>query len=370
MLPRGFRNRMFEGMSNKTMRKHFSAITKKDARGLALEVLEQSEQDFFINGTITCHAVCPELMAGMWSGGREASLVDDRLPAWLKKAMGAELSRHNQCPYCGDMLVSLTHGAKQHNVAAAIRDGAIDRVEDATVRAIMEWVGACVDGGSPGLSSPPFDPEQLPEAIGTVLVFSYTNKITDLTMYGSPVGATGKNLSLRAFGVELRESARLQLEPGRSLGLLPAASAPPDLHWAKSNPRVCDALARWIAVVDRAADDVLSPRVRTFLDERIRAWRGGQMPISRSWVEEEIADLTGAERDQARLALLVIKASYQIDDEVIDAVLAHEASDADVITLGAWAALSAARRLATWTAEAASSPSPTRGTAGAQSQAS
>lgn len=352
MLPKGFRNRMFEHMSNKTMRSFFSAVRKRDARGLVAAVLEQSEEDFFINGTITCHSVCPELMAGMWLGGRESTLVSDQLPAWLKKAMGAALSRENQCPYCEDMLVSLTYGARENNLAAVIRKGAIDEVENDSNRAVMQWVRASTCADSTELHSAPFTAPQLPEAIGTILTFSYTNKVTDFTMSGSPVGERMKGLMLRVMGSELAESAAMELEPGRSLALLPEAPLPADLEWARSNARIADALSRWAQAVDQAVDRELPSDLRHWLEARIAEWRGGPVPLSRQWVDDEVADLTAPLRDKAKLVLLIAKASYQIDDGVIEAVRNQRTDDAGLIRIGAWAALTAARRTASWCAEA------------------
>ncbi len=68
-------------------------------------------EDFFINGSLTSHSRVPELLAGVWMGGRETILVTDRLGRTTKEAMTAVLSQTNECPYCGDMLVSLVYGA-------------------------------------------------------------------------------------------------------------------------------------------------------------------------------------------------------------------------------------------------------------------
>ncbi|MHC4924918.1 MAG: carboxymuconolactone decarboxylase family protein, partial [Planctomycetota bacterium] len=202
MLPKKMRQSMFETVSGVTMRKFFRPPTVVEARGLAARVLEQSREDFFINGTITSQAACPDLMAGMWCGGREASLVDHHLPASLKKAMGAALSQANQCPYCEDMLLSLTHGAKQDGMAKAIRDGKDGDIDDALSRRRVEWARSAVCADAPELRDPPFTAEELPEAIGTLLVFGYTNRITDVTMNGSPVPKTGRNIALKLFGKE------------------------------------------------------------------------------------------------------------------------------------------------------------------------
>jgi hypothetical protein len=102
--------------------------------------------------------------------------------------------------------------------------------------------------------------------------------------------------------------------------------------------------------VDCAVDSELEPLLRQWLQLRIDDWRGGAMPLSRAWVEDEVASLCGADRAKARAVLLVMKASYQMDDSVIDELESHGVDEAGLIKLGAWAALSAARRVAAWTA--------------------
>jgi len=130
MLPAKLRNSLFDKISGVTMRKFFHPSTLTGAKNLTKEVLRQSQRDFFINGTITSHAACLPLMAGLWVGGREIVLTNQLLPAWLKKAMGAALSEVNKCPYCEDFLLSLTHGAKKKNVANSLRQNQMESIDD------------------------------------------------------------------------------------------------------------------------------------------------------------------------------------------------------------------------------------------------
>jgi hypothetical protein len=76
------------------------------------------------------------------------------------------------------MLIGLTFGAKEHNVATSIRGGLLGAVEDESVRNVMRRVAASTSADTAELCHPPFAPEQLPEALGTILTFSYTNKIS------------------------------------------------------------------------------------------------------------------------------------------------------------------------------------------------
>lgn len=352
MLPAKVRNAMFDRISGVTMRKFFNPVTLKEANGLAKEVLLQSERDFFINGTITSHAACPILMAGMWASGREIALTNQHLPAWLKKAMGAALSEVNKCPYCEDFLLSLTHGAKQNNVANSLRRNELDAIDDALTLKRFQWTKASITRNAEELQDPPFSPTEMPEALGTLIVFNYTNKISDFTLDGSPVPSSFRPGALKLFGLELQESSALDLEHGASLYMLPEAKLPEEFSWAEGNPLVADSLARWNRVVEEEIDHALSKEAQDMVRENLVAWQGGQAPLSRRWVEEEVRGLYGEERDKARLVLLVAKASYQLDDGLIEQVRQHGVSEANLVRLGAWGAFMGAKTVAHWCAAA------------------
>jgi hypothetical protein len=70
------------------------------------------------------------------------------------------------------------------------------------------------------------------------------------------------------------------------------------------------------------------------------------MPISRSWVDKEVEGLTGRDRAIARLALVVAKASFQVDGALVDDVLSDDRDETRLIRVLAWASFSAARRFA------------------------
>jgi len=63
-------------------------------------------------------------------------------------------------------------------------------------------------------------------------------------------------------------------------------------------------------------------------------------------VNDEVAGLTGDDRNVARLILVVAKASYQVDDALVQAVLGQNADQEKLIRVLAFASLSAARRVA------------------------
>jgi hypothetical protein len=183
------------------------------------------------------------------------------------------------------------------------------------------------------------------------MALSDINRFSHIVMDGSPVNApfglqAVKAFALRLFGGELRATHKIPLEPGRTLHLLPEAALPDDMQWARSNPRVAAAVSRWAAAVERESETVVPERTRQLVHHSLKQWQGDKMPISRSWVEQEVDGLEGNERAIARLALVVAKASYQTDDNLVAEVLASNPEQEQFLRILAWSTFTAARYVA------------------------
>ena len=351
MLPQILKLSLFDRMSVKTMR-HVTSIPRKEATGLVKQVYDMIADDFFINGSLTSHSKVPDLLAGVWTGGRESMLVDDHLDRTTKEAMTAVVSQLNECAYCGDMLISLVHAGKEHGAASDIFEEQEANIADESLRRKLLWMKAMITGENAERLPLPFPEAGLPEVLASILAISHINRFSHIVMDGSPVSGsrTMKGLSLRMFGHELKSTKVKPVLPDRTAGLLPQAPLPPDMEWSTDNPRIARAMARWAAAIERESIKVAPPEVRSFVQDNLACWDGSAMPLSRSWVEDETAQLTGHDRDLARFSLIVAKSAPQIDDRVIEKV--HE-NEEQFIRLLAWASFLGARRVSALAAERA-----------------
>jgi len=296
-------------------------------------------------------------MAAIWTAGRESILVDDHLDRTTKEAMNAVLSQVNDCPYCGDMLISLVHAGGDHDAALSIFSENEAHITNSTLRNRLTWVKSIATPGSKLKMPVPFTAAELPEAIAALMAMSDINRFSHVVMDGSPVSAplglqSVKAAALWLFGGQLKATHVRALTAGRALSLLPPAPLPWDMQWASPNPRIADALARWTAVVESESSAVVSPEVRGLVAFNLQHWNGDLMPLSRSWVEAEVKELTGQDRAIARLALVLAKAPYQVDERLVEDVLNADRSEERFIRILAWASFSGARRFARRIAEA------------------
>ncbi|MHC5109255.1 MAG: carboxymuconolactone decarboxylase family protein [Planctomycetota bacterium] len=344
MLPSKIRNTLFDRLSVKTM-SYVSAVPANKATGLTREVYDMIQRDFFVNGSLTSRSKVPQLMASIWTIGRESMLVDDHIDRTTKEAICAVTSTINDCPYCGDMLVSLVHAGDERAAAEALHDNQLQDVKDPHLRAQLAWVEAAVKSGEHPLPDLPFTDEQMPELLATIMSMSDINRFSHVVMEGSPVNAGRlQGLALRLFGNELRVTKQTPARAGEALRLLPRAELPNDLRWARPNERIADALARYVDTVERITADVIPDDARGCVEASLSEWKNEQMPLSAAWADDEVEHLTGDSRHIAKLAIMLAKAPYQVTKKTVEP-LAHY-DEQKFIKVLAWCSYIGSRRLA------------------------
>lgn len=347
MLPKNLRDRLFEGLSVKTMR-YVDAVPTAEATGLLARIYEQIHEDFFINGSLTSHSAVPELLAGVWTGGREAIIQADKLDQKTKEAMAATLSRVNDCPYCGDMLISLVHSAGDPKAARGIFTGEETNLPDTLLEQRLRWVA---DAATPGSKLPelaPFTEQELPEAIGTLVAMGHINRFSHIVMDGSPVPfgqSSAKFAALSIFSRELKEVVARQLVPGRALSLLPEGPLPNDMQWALGNPRIADAMGRWAQAIEQHALPWVPAAVASTVMDQLQRWQGEAMPMSRSWVDDAVRHLPDHEQHIASLCLIVALSPWQFSEALILPLVNAGTTKEQLVRMLNFAAFTGARRL-------------------------
>jgi AhpD family alkylhydroperoxidase len=350
MLPAKLRYWLFDVLSMQTMR-YVSAVPRRKATGLTREVYDMIAEDFFRNGSLTSRSGEPELLAAIWTAGRESMLVPDKVDRTTKDALCAVLSQINDCPYCGDMLISLVYAAGAAEEAGSIlREQGLSHVDD-TLHERLEWTRAAVSSCDSPVPVTPFNTEQLPEVIATIMAMSDINRYSHVVMDGSPVKVpfglqVVKDWALKMFSMELRPTRGLDIEPGRALPLLPAAELPADMQWAAGNQRVADAMARYAATVERVAAPAVPAEVQHVVNGSLANWQGEQMPLDTGWIDSDVAGLSSTNRAIAKLAIVLAKAPYRVTDAMAADVLDDVQDQQKFVRILAWTSFTASRRLA------------------------
>jgi alkylhydroperoxidase family enzyme len=314
--------------------KYVRPVRASAAGGLVAKVYQQMERDFgFLAPPISLHSPSPEVMAASWLMMRETLLASGRADRVLKESVASAVSEVNTCPYCVEV-----HDAIRHSI-----DGTYD------ANAVRAWVR-----GGPR----PFPDDRLEECVGVAVTFEYVNRMNNVFLPESPiparVPALARNQVRRTLGGVAAPGKRA-IEPGDSLALLPDAPLPEDLSWSAGHATVAGAFARASAVIDSAGARSLPLHVRDLVNARLSDDAAG-IGLSRSWVDQAVAEVPAADRAVAKLALLTALASYQVEADVVASARRDCADDAALVDLTAWASWSAARRSASWYLQASRRP--------------
>jgi AhpD family alkylhydroperoxidase len=332
--------------------KYVTPVPYGSATGQTAEVYQQMLADFLPIPLLTLHSPAPEVMAGVWSILRE-TLLAGQVERSLKEAVAATVSQTNACPFCVDAHTSMLHATSSHDAASAILSGDYDRIHDPQLHALVQWTLANRTSNGNRVLPPPFSPHDAPGIIGTALAFHYINRMVNVFLGDTllPLPSALKGLTGRLLGATAGKKMVRRLQQGHSLKFIPQTNLPDDLSWAAANPAVAGAFAGFAAVIEEAGKRVVPEQVRVLVSERVQAWNGEDMGISRRWVEDAIVEIKVEHRAAARLALLTAFASYQVDSSVIEDFQSHYPDDAQLIAATAWASLTAARRVGVWFAE-------------------
>ena len=320
-----------------------------DATGLTSRIYRQMRADFMVAPLLTLQSSQPNVMAGAWSILRE-TLMAGRVERTLKETVSATVSKLNACPFCVDAHTMLLHANAEHDVAGAIRRGDFEAIRDPRLHAYVDWVLANQTPDTTSERQPPFSREDIAEIAGVVVTFHYLNRMANVFLGDAliPLPTALKGVTGRLIGAAAGKRFIRPLEPGASLAFVPQAPLPDDLSWAAASPAVSAAFAGFAQVVAEAGKVALPEPVRALVDERVGAWNGETMGMSRRWVQEAADTLAEEDRPAARLALLTALASYQVDAGVIEDFRERHPDDGSLIAAAAWASFTAARRVGAW----------------------
>jgi AhpD family alkylhydroperoxidase len=305
------------------------------------------------------HSPAPSVLAASWALLRETLLAVGSVSRADKEVVAAAVSAGNACQYCVTVHSAAARTLAPGRTPTQIAADAIDAIADPELRAIAAWAR---DSGQPGQGAPPMS-RSFPEIAGVAIAFHYLNRMVTLFLPESPLPP----LTPKPVGnwvMEMTASAMVSPvpAPGDAIGLLPVAPLPAEFSWAASAPTIAEALARSAATIDEAGKRAASPQVRELVLSTLEDWSGEPPGLSSAWAGSAVAGLAEGDRAAGRLALLAALSPYQVRQADIRDYRQSggaAATDEQLISLTAWASMTAARKVGSWLRQ----PSPDAGRA-------
>ncbi len=324
--------------------RYVTPVAPAAATGQVAGVYAQLNREFGCHApALTALSPVPDLLAATWSMLRESLLVG-HASRTSRELVAVGVSLANRCPFCVDAHAVLLRATGASRLAETVAAGGVPA--DPENAALLGWA-------KQPRSAPPFDRELTPEYAGTALAFHFLNRVVSalLTEQFLP-GRLQKRPVVRALaGRAFAKLVRRPLRSGESLPLLGNAPVVPPV-WAGDTP-VGTAYATLVAAAGRGRFQ-LSHEAEAVLRDTVNDWDGGHPPLDGGWLAAPLASLPEPDRPAARLALLAALAPYRITDGDVAEWRTTGGSDADLVRLVGFAAITAVTRVEGWL----SSPRP------------
>jgi AhpD family alkylhydroperoxidase len=326
--------------------RYVTPVPKKSATGTVAAVYAQSTtglgrlpEPYLILSPV------PDLLTATWATIYESQLVG-RASRASKEVVATAISVANRCPFCVDAHTIFTHATGEHRLADAVLRG--EPPADPTHAKLVAWAIATRTCDAAELAAPPFPAELAAEYIGTALAFHFINRMVSALLPGGlpglPTNPWLARLARRAGGLAFARAVRRQRRRGASLPLLPDAPGGALPAWAGDTPiGTAFAALRASAMTGGA---LLSDQARARILATVAGWDGAHPPMTSGWLQQPLAAVPAADRPGTRLALLAALAPYRITDaEVATWRSARHPTDADLVRLLAFGAISAVNHI-------------------------
>ncbi|KAB8183654.1 carboxymuconolactone decarboxylase family protein [Microbispora catharanthi] len=321
--------------------RYVTPVPTEAAAGLIAQVYAQIASDFGMARMplFLTLSPAPEVLAPTWAMLRE-SLLAGQAPRAAKEVVATGVSLANKCPFCVDAHTVLLHATGEHELAETVARG--EKPSDPEHARLFAWATGTATSGQ----APPCPPGHAAELIGTALAFHFINRMVSslLTDDLLPAGLQRSRLVRGLGGRALARTVRRRLPQGEALPLLRGLPSGPVPAWAAGTP----AGTAFAALLAAAGEGVhlLGDTAREAVVEAVADW-DGEHPALSGWPSGPLADVAPAQRPAARLALLAALAPYRVTDA--DVAAWREAgggrSDADLVRLLAFGAITAVRRI-------------------------
>ncbi|MBB5856012.1 carboxymuconolactone decarboxylase family protein [Amycolatopsis umgeniensis] len=288
--------------------RHVRPVPAGRATGLVRDVYRQVERDFgMLAPPVALHSPSPPVLAAVWSMLRESLVADGATSRADREVVATLVSQGNSCPYCVEVHGMALGSLGRSSVTEAIESG--HPVADPRASASSAAARA--------------------ELTAVAFAFHYLNRVVSVFLGPSPlppsVPDSARPKAKAVLGRFLRPEQGAS--PGESLEFLPAGSRSVD--WASGNPVVEDAFSRASAAFESLT---VPAAVRDVVLSELSTWDGSPPGLSRSWID-------AFDDPATRLALVVAKAPYQVDDALVSAV---GPVDRELVELVGWTAFTAA----------------------------
>ena len=286
---------------------------------------------------ISLHAILPDVLEQIWGILRETLLVDDQLNRSQKEAIAAAVSHSNRCTYCVDAHTIMLIGLKDKAIADAILKDNPQALENGLVKDLILWSLNSKEAVSHATKNPPFDLSFAPEAIGTLVLFNYLNRVVTIFLGKTILPLNVQFLKGMMRGVAAKMFSKVLASEKKKGEFKEFDPTHAELQWASKNSRIYSKFYSFHQQIDMEMKRFFPKEIIEFVKAHIDDWNG-KNDLNPGKLEQITAHLPVELRPIARMLYLTCFDPFRIQKSQIEQILIrNNENDKALLTAVSWA---------------------------------
>jgi len=253
---------------------HLNPIKYKEADATVKEVYHELKHETGgIYNTIPLHSLNPAILKGIWELFREVHLVNGALTRHQKEVIFACVSKANNCTYCLNNNIITLKGMKDFKTARAILSTSFEKITDTKVKKLAKWSYQSTNFSSKMFFLIPITRKEAPEAIGSIVLFQYLNRIANAFFHEDHtpdlIKSTIRNIKARKISPLLHQKLKSKVFLKETYN-----TQERKIPWALENEQINYVVSKFSYMINIVSNHYIPNDIKNFIKKEIKKWDG------------------------------------------------------------------------------------------------
>ncbi len=319
--------------------KHIKYVDKTEATGRLRGIYDHIKLNFGqLAEPFVLHSLNEELTAGVWATLYETVLIENNVKRSIKETVATCISEVNKCNYCADahsIMILGTENKLQHNIKFA-KSGKLKTKEDK----LIFWALNNLNFDHHIILAPPFNKSEIPETIGTAVLFHYINRMVNIFASDTPLPTSKLKSLVKYFASNFifKKAIKKKKVKGDSLKFIDISENSGSFEWANEIPEIQNAFKYLKFYTEINIKKVLSFELITELVKQASNLNLLRPTFGNKGLSDFLEHIKPAEKQIAEFSFLTMFETYKIQEKHINA-LKQTLTDKNILEIASYVSL-------------------------------
>ncbi|WP_298537688.1 hypothetical protein [uncultured Algibacter sp.] len=292
------------------------------------------------------HSIDSKLLSIYWDINKFTYFSGD-LSRTLKDVVAAGVSDANECPFCYESHTELLQ-FENKELKQAFRTKNLDLIKDPYTKKLAKYSLNIYNPNILKNESLGYNQEDKTEIIGTVLMFTYTNILTNIFLYESVIPLPNRfglrNLMWKMATPMMKKAFNIKLE---RVDKEEYNELPNTLEWADQDLLIGNSFNNLYEYLEKESS-FLSDSTKEIALQKINSWNGESLGLQlNATIAQWLKECETKDKDVLNIIYKSCFASYTMGEKDINSFLSNH-NESQLLIVVSWSAAQICQRISSW----------------------